>query len=907
MTSVTASDGRGRQHSSEMNTNAGSTPNVELRGDTEGTQAARLREREDSTRDSESTRHRNVCPEKNSSGGYIHIDTGCRTGVDVLGDTYYDTGNIKVTSTPRRDYRKDGNVCVGKENVKRTGVENSDRSAKRVNERLGETGGGAINARGDITGASSHRGPNSSHLSSVLDTSDLSDYGSLCTGSLTSLGTVTGSQCEDPGGPLLRTSTCDEDDDVFVTSGRTDRRSGGSPVSDCTEDSGIEAEEGDMKARLLRNAGPRSGAFQPVNLGNGITVHKAGSGMLLKSVQDGESGANGGKPAFPLETNNNVINDHVTGDSPVTMGETIYKTDNMSEDVHLSATTETPVQERRAQAPITPHKRPPHIIPPEVRRIMRVTSQSAPSSPLGRRRVQSEYIPHSPCMSPFRTPPPSFPAPPSPAASRLLAGHVPPPCERRRPRRNRLSWDPSRSDFSFDLDSPWSSRSSTPNPQYLDGDLRFNLRGHPHGTRGTSPEGSTKGSGSSGSDTSGEVASVLRNPPRLTLNLAAASAAGVGSETNSVTSSPRSRRRVVSCSSPRPHLNAPPSPGFSPSVRPRPRVRSRASQALTPHKPVIRSKSADRALHLPGDHRLQTKPCNPNDVLQKASKLQLDLLKSKKVIERTLSERLEEDMEKQDELSSAIKRSMKEPRTKDQVKAANRKVKKVIHSDVVEDPETLTKYYKVEVDLGNYTNDVSSKVIMQTVKITGTTPDVPKYTKELTIEFPDTVNMERIDILQIGQKMILGVPFKSSARRKPSLTEVLEPEGDPNDPMQRISFLEGLFRSLKLPWPPEGATAHYEYLTGRFMGDENITSGNINYDYIFADDVKRTFHQDSAEEQHSADINCVNNSSPNVQGQSGKPGSQDQVTEVSSGVTTSESFQNGCKGSALNNDIQIAQ
>ena len=39
-----------------------------------------------------------------------------------------------------------------------------------------------------------------------------------------------------------------------------------------------------------------------------------------------------------------------------------------------------------------------------------------------------------------------------------------------------------------------------------------------------------------------------------------------------------------------------------------------------------------------------------------------------------------------------MKRSMVHERPKHQVLAANREVKKVIHSDIIQDPDTKTKY-----------------------------------------------------------------------------------------------------------------------------------------------------------------------------------------------------------------------
>jgi len=214
--------------------------------------------------------------------------------------------------------------------------------------------------------------------------------------------------------------------------------------------------------------------------------------------------------------------------------------------------------------------------------------------------------------------------------------------------------------------------------------------------------------------------------------------------------------------------------------------------------------------------------------LQKATKLQLNLLKNKKVIEKELSERLDEQMEQQDLLVGAVRRSMVHARPKHQVQAVSAEVKQVIHSDVVVDDDTKKKCHRVEVMLGNYCNDVTTSVSGHSVLIVASTSEGPNFSKEISIEFPDKVEMQDMRIKQEEDKLIMQVPFKPVSVDILALLPPPPAEGDPNNPMQRIAFLEGLFKSMNMSWPPEGATAHYQYLTGNWCKPHAIEDARFN-------------------------------------------------------------------------------
>jgi len=518
------------------------------------------------------------------------------------------------------------------------------------------------------------------------------------------------------------------------------------------------------------------------------------------------------------------------------------------------------------QESISVDRRPPHIIPAGVRKIMDITSQiSAMPSILRRRRNDSSSSASSRlsnrrswCSGSLRTPPPpSFPAPPTPQLSRLLSGDIPPPSPRlprQRSFSNRSSWC-NDSVFTNSSSSSDSSRSASPTPSIN------------HVTSNHTPSTPTRCvNDSTMTNYSVPRMAATQRGPRPS--------SGLWVKAVSSSSSPRPvRRSRSSCSALKPHIktlhqnstnsqttsskndsisNGSQPNGTCPSYR----------QAVETYKPVISGKSLQR---LPDDHRLREYKSDGGDIVQqKANKMQLELLRSKKIIEKDLSERLDEQMEQQDNLVGIMKRSMVHTRPKHQVMAANREVKKVIHSEVITDPDTNTKYHKISINLGNYCCDVQAKVVNNLVKISGKTPkqqgsetDTSRLQKEIDVEFSaSAVNVAKLDVLQMGDQVIIGVPFWSSKDRVPAYNseefaqdrnlkgevmdntdysrvkelsndtieqnaEYLNGSSQPTRrKKQRIAYLESLYKSLQLNWPPL-TPVHYEYMSGNYVGDNS--------------------------------------------------------------------------------------
>lgn len=202
-----------------------------------------------------------------------------------------------------------------------------------------------------------------------------------------------------------------------------------------------------------------------------------------------------------------------------------------------------------------------------------------------------------------------------------------------------------------------------------------------------------------------------------------------------------------------------------------------------------------------------------NELLQLANPMQLDLIKSKKQIERDLSLKLEKTMTNSDNLLGAISKSMNEVRTKDKVKCANKEIGNVIKTCDIFDEELKRKLYVVSISLGKYVCDVKTKKDDFKVKITSSTNESPKFTKTMELQFPPNLEMNKLEIIQIKEIITITVPYQMTEIKDVPLSSEILIEKDPSDWRNRVSFLQNLFQSLNMQWPPEGAGAHFEYLT----------------------------------------------------------------------------------------------
>ena len=141
----------------------------------------------------------------------------------------------------------------------------------------------------------------------------------------------------------------------------------------------------------------------------------------------------------------------------------------------------------------------------------------------------------------------------------------------------------------------------------------------------------------------------------------------------------------------------------------------------------------------------------------------LPLLRSKKMVEKDLKDRLEKKMESEDRLLGDLRLSMERPTTWEKVITATRVVQEVIQTAIVRDANG-NRIYRIAVDLGKFHRHMKHVVKEDVVEIEGSTfgPTETMLTKEVNIRLPETVVMEQLVVRQIGPTVELEVPFKRS-------------------------------------------------------------------------------------------------------------------------------------------------
>ena len=142
----------------------------------------------------------------------------------------------------------------------------------------------------------------------------------------------------------------------------------------------------------------------------------------------------------------------------------------------------------------------------------------------------------------------------------------------------------------------------------------------------------------------------------------------------------------------------------------------------------------------------------------------LPMLRDKRVFEKQLAARLEHRLESEDQLLGDLRQCMELPTMRQKVETTMQVITDVIRTSIVADRAAGRRVYSVLVDLGNFHRHVTHHVDGHVVSVEGTTfgdPDTA-LTKELLIEFPESVVMEQLKVRQVGPTIELDVPFKPS-------------------------------------------------------------------------------------------------------------------------------------------------
>lgn len=147
----------------------------------------------------------------------------------------------------------------------------------------------------------------------------------------------------------------------------------------------------------------------------------------------------------------------------------------------------------------------------------------------------------------------------------------------------------------------------------------------------------------------------------------------------------------------------------------------------------------------------------------------LGLLEKKKQLEKQLAERLEKEMAKGDHIVGAITRSRRQREVRDRVNSVKNEIHNTIRTRVHEDNAGV-KFYKVQLLMGKFTRNIRHSITGKEVFISGSSPNGTCLVKETQIEFPNTVDMTRMEVSFKAGVFKMDVPFKSQQSRMGSLT-----------------------------------------------------------------------------------------------------------------------------------------
>ena len=142
--------------------------------------------------------------------------------------------------------------------------------------------------------------------------------------------------------------------------------------------------------------------------------------------------------------------------------------------------------------------------------------------------------------------------------------------------------------------------------------------------------------------------------------------------------------------------------------------------------------------------------------------LKLGLLENKKYFEQLLSEKLERSIAQRDAGSGQPRKPGRRRRPlRERANSMAQQMTNVIRAKVVNDDDGR-RVYTVNVLMGEFTQDVRHVTTGHVVVLSGSTPagGGPKLSKDVTIEFPDGVDMDELSMAFVAGVYKLRVPFR---------------------------------------------------------------------------------------------------------------------------------------------------
>ena len=143
-----------------------------------------------------------------------------------------------------------------------------------------------------------------------------------------------------------------------------------------------------------------------------------------------------------------------------------------------------------------------------------------------------------------------------------------------------------------------------------------------------------------------------------------------------------------------------------------------------------------------------------------ASEKQTRLIQSKAYMEENLKKKLDEKIDETDDLISGLKDCQLKKTTREKVVSATKEVQNAVKPQIVRDPVTSLRSYKVNLNMGQYVSDITHVTNSREVTVIGSTAGEQKFTKEMKVQFPINVNMETLNVQVEGEIVEVEVAFK---------------------------------------------------------------------------------------------------------------------------------------------------
>ena len=150
------------------------------------------------------------------------------------------------------------------------------------------------------------------------------------------------------------------------------------------------------------------------------------------------------------------------------------------------------------------------------------------------------------------------------------------------------------------------------------------------------------------------------------------------------------------------------------------------------------------------------------DVPVGATEQQSRLIQSKGFMEKEVAMRLDKKLNEKDDLISGLEECQLKSTPREKVISATKEVQNAVKPQIIRDPVTSLRSYKVNLHMGQFVNNVTHVVAVDKREVTviGQTAEQPVFTKEMKVQFPVDVNMDTVNVVVQDEDVVVDVAFK---------------------------------------------------------------------------------------------------------------------------------------------------